>query len=125
MEFRILGPLEVAVTEAPLSLGGRRQQRILALLLLRAGRVPDLPAVALGARFDEEARRARRALAEGRVEAVLTLGGHTDAVPELTALARAHPRRDRLQAALLVAEAVSGDHHVYPRVARRPETARA
>ncbi|MGC4756037.1 AfsR/SARP family transcriptional regulator [Micromonospora trifolii] len=207
MEFRILGPLEATVEGTPLPLGGRRQQRILAVLLLRAGRVvtPDklvdclwplrppatassqirncaaalrrqliaggLPedalihrpggyrlTVAPGAldrtRFDEEARRARLALADGnapqaveaflraedlwrgpaiagladgtlepeamsleesrlqviedRLEAELSLGRHARAVPELTVLARTHPGRDRLQAALMVALYGSG-----------------
>ncbi|MCG5443114.1 AfsR/SARP family transcriptional regulator [Micromonospora sp. NIE79] len=207
MEFRILGPLEATVEGTPLPLGGRRQQRILAVLLLRAGRVvtPDklvdclwplrppatassqirncaaalrrqliaggLPedslihrpggyrlTVAPGAldrtRFDEEARRARLALADGhtpraveaflraedlwrgpaiagladgtlepeamsleesrlqviedRLEAELSLGWHARAVPELTVLARTHPGRDRLQAALMVALYGSG-----------------
>ncbi|MET7947491.1 AfsR/SARP family transcriptional regulator [Micromonospora sp. NPDC005324] len=207
MEFRILGPLEATVGGTPLPLGGRRQQRILAVLLLRAGRVvtPDklvdclwplrppatassqirncaaalrrqliaggLPEDSLirrpsgyrlsvdpGAldrtRFDEEARRARLALADGhaqqaveaflraenlwrgpaiagladgtlepeamsleesrlqviedRLDAELSLGRHARAVPELTALARTYPGRDRLQAALMVALYGSG-----------------
>ncbi|WP_328650692.1 AfsR/SARP family transcriptional regulator [Micromonospora sp. NBC_00330] len=207
MEFRILGPLEATVEGTPLPLGGRRQQRILAVLLLRAGRVvtadklvdclwPLRPPVTApsqirncaaalrrqliagglpedslirrpggyrltvdpGAldrnRFDDEARRARLALADGhapqaveafrraedlwrgpaiagladgvlepeamsleesrlqviedRLEAELSLGRHATAVPELTALARTHPGRDRLQAALMVALYGSG-----------------
>jgi DNA-binding SARP family transcriptional activator len=201
MEFRILGPLEVVVADVPLSLGGPRQQRFLAVLLLHAGRIVTtehlvdclwpgqppvtaasqvrncaaalrrvltaggLPAGALtrrtagyqirlatGAldrtRFDEQARLARYALTQGRtaeavdgfrqaeslwrgpaiagladgalepdamsmnesrlqvvedrIEAELTLGRNAHLVPELVALARAHPGRDRLQAALLI-----------------------
>lgn len=207
MEFRILGPLEASVAGVPLPLGGRRQQRILAALLLRAGRVvpvdrlvdclwPLRPPVTAPSqirncaaalrrqliagglsedslirrpggyrlhvdpdaldrtRFDDEARRARRALAAGhaveaveaflraenlwrgpaiagladgmlepdamsleesrlqaiedRIEAELSLGRHARTVPELTALARTHPGRDRLQAALMVALYGSG-----------------
>jgi DNA-binding SARP family transcriptional activator len=36
MEFRVLGPLEVATAGRPLSLGGRKQRTVLALLLLHA-----------------------------------------------------------------------------------------
>ncbi len=39
MEFRILGPLEVAVGAERLELGGPRQQVVLATLLLNAGSV--------------------------------------------------------------------------------------
>ena len=42
MEFRILGPLEVAVGSQRLELGGARQQVVLATLLLHAGRVVTL-----------------------------------------------------------------------------------
>lgn len=38
MEFRVLGPLEVVVDGEPVSLGGRKQRAVLALLLLEAGR---------------------------------------------------------------------------------------
>jgi DNA-binding SARP family transcriptional activator len=38
-EFRILGPLEVAVDDQPIALGGQKQRALLALLLLDAGRV--------------------------------------------------------------------------------------
>jgi DNA-binding SARP family transcriptional activator len=36
MQFRVLGPLEVAVKDQPLILGGRRQRAVLAVLLLNA-----------------------------------------------------------------------------------------
>ncbi|MEU8184585.1 AfsR/SARP family transcriptional regulator [Micromonospora sp. NPDC049044] len=207
MEFRILGPLEASVEGTPLPLGGRRQQRILAVLLLRAGRVVPAdrlvdclwplrpPATAASqirncaaalrrqliagglpehslvrrpggylltvepgaldrTRFDDEAHRARQALAAGRaaeavgsflraenlwrgpaiagladgmlepeamsleesrlqvieerLEVELSLGRHARAVPELTALVRTHPGRDRLQAAFMVALYGSG-----------------
>ncbi|QFZ20652.1 AfsR/SARP family transcriptional regulator [Saccharothrix syringae] len=39
MEFRILGPLEVRFDGQPVRIGGARQQRLLALLLLAANRV--------------------------------------------------------------------------------------
>ena len=42
MEFRILGPLEVAVGAQPLELGGSRQQVVLATLLLSANTVVTL-----------------------------------------------------------------------------------
>src|SRR5712692_4903995 len=39
MEFRILGPLEAIARGRPLKLGGPKQRRLLALLVLNAGRV--------------------------------------------------------------------------------------
>jgi DNA-binding SARP family transcriptional activator len=42
VEFRILGPLEVAVGSQRLELGGARQQVVLATLLLSADRVVTL-----------------------------------------------------------------------------------
>ncbi len=39
MQFRILGPLEVAERDAPLSLGGAKQRAVLAILLLHRGEV--------------------------------------------------------------------------------------
>ena len=39
VEFRILGPLEVARGGEPLALGGAKQRAVLAVLLLRAGEV--------------------------------------------------------------------------------------
>jgi DNA-binding SARP family transcriptional activator len=39
VEYRILGPLEASVDGNPMSLGGRRQRAVLAVLLLEAGRV--------------------------------------------------------------------------------------
>lgn len=38
LEFRVLGPLEVVLDGGPVSLGGRKQRAVLALLLLEAGR---------------------------------------------------------------------------------------
>ena len=39
VEFRVLGPLEVASGGEPLALGGAKQRAVLAVLLLRAGEV--------------------------------------------------------------------------------------
>lgn len=39
MEFRLQGPLEVRAGNGPVSLGGRKQRALLALLLLNANRV--------------------------------------------------------------------------------------
>jgi DNA-binding SARP family transcriptional activator len=39
LEFRILGPLEVAADGEPLQLSGQKQRALLALLLLDANRV--------------------------------------------------------------------------------------
>src|SRR3954469_15710279 len=39
MEFRLLGPLEVAGTDGALELGGAKQRALLAMLLLHAGEV--------------------------------------------------------------------------------------
>jgi DNA-binding SARP family transcriptional activator len=39
MDFRLLGPLEVAGDEGPLALGGIKQRSLLAMLLLHANQV--------------------------------------------------------------------------------------
>src|SRR5436309_9138173 len=39
LDFRILGPLEVAAATGPIRLGGRKQRAVLAILLLHANRV--------------------------------------------------------------------------------------
>src|SRR5687768_3489745 len=36
LEFRLLGPLEARIENAPIALGGRRQRALLAILLIRA-----------------------------------------------------------------------------------------
>jgi len=38
LEFRVLGPVEAVRAESALPLGGRRQQKLLALLLIQPGR---------------------------------------------------------------------------------------
>src|SRR4029453_13487056 len=39
MEFRLLGPLEIVADSTPLSIGGRKQRALVAVLLLRANEV--------------------------------------------------------------------------------------
>jgi DNA-binding SARP family transcriptional activator len=39
MDFRLLGPLEVAIHDGPVALGGSKQRAVLAHLLLRANTV--------------------------------------------------------------------------------------
>jgi len=207
MDFRILGPLEVRNSIGEVPLGGRRQQRIMATLLVWGNQLvtatklidsvwpsappstvrsqvnncvaalrrtlvaAGLPAGALRrgpngyvlgvdpaafdrARFEDlvacarrEARAGRRAEAaggfraaealwrgpaiagladgvlegealrleelrwqaiEGRVELELNLGRHHELLPEMIALTRTHPGRDRLQAVLMLALHRSG-----------------
>lgn len=58
IEFGVLGPLEARAGRIPINLGGRRQQRLLAALLLNAqvhARLADLThPVALAAGADPE-----------------------------------------------------------------------
>jgi DNA-binding SARP family transcriptional activator len=42
VEFRVLGPLEITICGERLRLGGSREQKILAMLVLEAGRVVPL-----------------------------------------------------------------------------------
>jgi DNA-binding SARP family transcriptional activator len=46
LDFRILGPLEVATPDGPLRLGGTRQRSVLAILLLDANRVVSIDRLA-------------------------------------------------------------------------------
>jgi DNA-binding SARP family transcriptional activator len=46
LEFRILGPLEVAADDVPVPLGGPKQRATLAILLLRAGQVVSIERLA-------------------------------------------------------------------------------
>ena len=46
LDFRILGPLEVATPDGPLRLGGARQRSVLAILLLDANRVVSIDRLA-------------------------------------------------------------------------------
>ena len=46
LDFRILGPVEVAGAEAPLALGGPRQRATLAILLLNANSVVSIDKLA-------------------------------------------------------------------------------
>jgi DNA-binding SARP family transcriptional activator len=77
VEFRILGPLAVSAGGRALDLGGQRQQRILAALLLNPNRVvalPDLVAAAWDADPPPTAARLARNLVAA-LRAVLTRDG--------------------------------------------------
>jgi len=62
MDFRILGPLEVASDGATLDLGGRKQRALLALLLLDANRVVPVERLIASLWDDEPPDSARKAL---------------------------------------------------------------
>src|SRR5579859_6040191 len=79
MEFRILGPLEVASNGTPVALGGLRQRAVLALLLLRANEVVsrdklidgiwgDRPPSTAARTLDSYISRLRAALGAERIE---------------------------------------------------------
>jgi DNA-binding SARP family transcriptional activator len=59
MDFYILGPLEVKRGDLPVNLGGLRQQRVLAMLLLEAGRVVPIDRLIDAAWEDEPPPTAR------------------------------------------------------------------
>jgi serine/threonine protein kinase/WD40 repeat protein/DNA-binding winged helix-turn-helix (wHTH) protein len=80
LEFRVLGPLGVAAAGRPLSLGGRKQRLVLALLLLEANRVVsvdrlidrvwgDEPPEAARSTIQAYVSRLRKVLGPGRIEA--------------------------------------------------------
>jgi DNA-binding SARP family transcriptional activator/tetratricopeptide (TPR) repeat protein len=62
VRFRILGPLEVRGDEGPLKLGGRKQQGLLALLLLRANETVSTEALIDGLWGEEPPESAANAL---------------------------------------------------------------
>jgi DNA-binding SARP family transcriptional activator len=76
LEFRILGPLEVAGDDAePLALGGQRQRAVLALLLLNANRVVSTDRL-LDALWGEEPPRTARTSLQNAISALRgVLGG--------------------------------------------------
>src|SRR6266540_4268006 len=148
MQFRILGPLEVAELDRTVPLGGAQQRAVLAVLLLRrrevvstdrlidelwGGRPPATAAKTvqgyvshlrklLGealalwrgpalADFAYESfaqaeigrlEEARLAALEDRIDADLALGHAGRLVPELEALVREHPLRERLRYQLML-----------------------
>jgi DNA-binding SARP family transcriptional activator len=76
LEFRVLGPLEVLLDDAPVRVGGPRQRALLALLLCNASRVvsrerlidallSDLPADGAEQTLRVQVSRLRKALAGG------------------------------------------------------------
>jgi DNA-binding SARP family transcriptional activator/tetratricopeptide (TPR) repeat protein len=60
MEYRVLGPLEVRADDRVLDLGGLRQRRILAMLLLHADRVVSVTRLAEAAWTEETPATTRR-----------------------------------------------------------------
>src|SRR5437868_5455984 len=109
MDFRILGPPQVAPGGRELHLGRSREQRVLAARLLRAAsalwRGPALAGVP--GRLIEQAagglNEQRLAVLEECLAHELTLGGGDDLVTELAALVAEHPLRERLRGQLMVA----------------------
>ncbi|MDT5035560.1 MAG: hypothetical protein QOE03_745 [Micromonosporaceae bacterium] len=81
MQFRILGPLEVSADGAALDLGGVRQRRILAALLLHPNRVVGLAELVEAAWDDDPPETARRQVQNrvAELRALLTrYGGFID-----------------------------------------------
>ncbi|WP_117211575.1 AfsR/SARP family transcriptional regulator [Allorhizocola rhizosphaerae] len=62
MEFRILGPLELAVDGGQIGLPGRKMQRLLAILLCRAGSVVSADQLIEALRDERQGRMSRKAL---------------------------------------------------------------
>lgn len=76
MEFRILGPLQVVGEGRPIALGGARHERILAALLLAAGRTVSLRRLVEIA-YDDPIDGSRRRV-QNRVSALRALLAKTD-----------------------------------------------
>src|SRR5712692_8541204 len=131
MEFRILGPLEVADGDTVLPLTGAKQRALLAILLLNANQVvssdrlidglwgeeppdsgtPALPDLAYES-FAQAAigrlEELRVAALEPRIDADLALGRHALLAGELEELVAEHPMRERLRGQLMLALYRSG-----------------
>src|SRR2546427_721013 len=107
MEFRILGPLEVAAGEAVLPLAGGQQRALLSILLLHAQQgesaYEPFAQAAIG-RLEE----LRMAALERRFDAELALGRHATLAGELVELAAGQPLRERLRGQLMLALYRSG-----------------
>src|SRR5215203_2302198 len=124
MDYRILGPLEVADGDRPIHVGAGRQRTVLALLLIHGNEVvsserlidelwrgPALSELADTTDARAQIRRVeeRRLLAlEGRFEAELTLGRDAELVGEIEAAVAREPLRERLRAQLMLALYRSG-----------------
>ena len=119
LEFRILGPLEVLDSGAPVRLGGPRQRAVLAILLLSAGRVVSIdrlvdllyggepPATALTQvqRQISDLRKVLGPAIETRAPGYLVRPGsldltHFERLAEEAASALAHGERERAAAGL-------------------------
>ncbi|MCG8923270.1 BTAD domain-containing putative transcriptional regulator [Lentzea sp. CC55] len=76
MEYRILGPLELRSARRPVALGGERQQKLLALLLLGTGEVVGFDRL-IDELWDDPPQTARRQVcnAAAAVRRVVTRGG--------------------------------------------------
>ncbi|MCS7480361.1 BTAD domain-containing putative transcriptional regulator [Umezawaea endophytica] len=79
MEFRILGPLEARSGERPVRVGGARQQRLLALLLLSVNRVVPVERL-VDELWDAAPRSARQQIHNAVASLRRTLSQHTNDV---------------------------------------------
>src|SRR5262249_53422354 len=123
MEFRILGPLEVAVGGRPfyqirvdaaeLDLDRFRQLRESgelrdALALWRGPPLADFASDQWAQAEIARLQELRLTVVEERIDADLALGRHAELVGELAALTAAHPLRERLRGQLMLALYRSG-----------------
>src|SRR5207237_394265 len=104
LEFRVLGPLEVADESGPLILGGQKQRALLALLLVHAGEALSVDRI-VDELWGEQPRfeGLRRDGLEQRLEAELAIGSGAELVGELESLVGRYPLRERLRGHLMVA----------------------
>src|SRR2546428_505562 len=93
MFFSLLGPLQVVDGDRNIALGAPKHRALLALLLLRRGEPVSAESLA----------EARMAALETRIDADLALGREDELVPELQALVREYPLRERLRGQLMLA----------------------
>ena len=88
--------------------GAARERLVAALATWRGEPLADLDAAAFVVAERQRLEELRLALLEDRVEADFALGRHAEVVPELSALVREEPLRERLRAQLMLALYRSG-----------------
>src|SRR5690348_10446717 len=74
MEFRLLGPVEVADVSGPLALGGTKMRTLLAALLLAPGRVVSVERL-VEAIWDDDPPATARALIQTHISALRRMIG--------------------------------------------------
>jgi Transcriptional regulatory protein, C terminal len=99
MEFRILGPLEVADGDATVALGGVRQRTLLAILLLNANEVVSADRL-IDELWGERSPESGRSALQVRVSHYETRNTKLDLARVLTALDRPEEAISKARAAL-------------------------